>query len=379
MSDVTPTAEATAPTTFTRSSNIPPLTMLYVYLVDGCNLACRHCWISPRFLSAKTASKGRYLELAHVRRVIKDALPLGLGTVKLTGGEPTLHPQFHEVVREIDDAGLKTVIETNGLLVDDDLAVFFRDHNVSFVSISLDGATASTHEAMRLVEGSFASSIDGIKALANVGYNPQVICTLHQGNIGEAEVLIELAEELGCGSVKFNTLQKMGRGEKFANDNGLTIAETLDFYDHITRNVMPQRHIRVFVDIPPAFYTLGEVINNKSSCAVKNILGVLASGEYSLCGVGYAIPDLVYGHIEQDNIQDVWRNHPQIVRLREQIPLQLRGICQECVHRDTCLGKCIANNYHTTQSLNAAFTFCAQADQQGLFPPSRRITRERIS
>jgi MoaA/NifB/PqqE/SkfB family radical SAM enzyme len=49
----------------------------------------------------------------------------------------------------------------------------------------------------------------------------------------------------------------------------------------------------------------------------------------------------------------------------------LRGVCGDCLHRNLCLGNCIANNYHSTGRLNAPYVFCERAEAMGVFPASR--------
>ena len=79
---------------------VPPLTSLYMYIAGSCNLACRHCWISPTYEPDNT--KGQFLKLEYIKKAVTEAKPLGLQSVKLTGGEPMLHPQFREIVDYIE-------------------------------------------------------------------------------------------------------------------------------------------------------------------------------------------------------------------------------------------------------------------------------------
>ena len=167
-----------------------------MYIAGSCNLACRHCWISPTY--EPDNSKGQFLKLEYVKKAVTEAKPLGLQSVKLTGGEPTLHPQFHEIVEYIDNEGIKILIETNGTLIDEDFAVFLKSkQNIVFISVSLDGATAETHEALRDVTGSFELAIKGIKSLAQAGFKPQMICTLYKGNVHEIENIVRSCRRFG--------------------------------------------------------------------------------------------------------------------------------------------------------------------------------------
>jgi SynChlorMet cassette radical SAM/SPASM protein ScmF len=357
--------------------DVPPLTSLYLYIAGNCNLACRHCWIVPTYVPSKGGGEAvdnslGYIKLEHVSKAIREAKPLGLQSVKLTGGEPTLHPQFRELLTLIHNEGLRIHIETNGTLIDKDLARFMKEAGVEFVSVSLDGARAETHDHMRGVPGSYDRALAGIRALAAVGYPVQAICTLHRGNVAEVDELITLSEALGCDSIKFNILQPVGRGERFDENNGLAVPDIIQLYQRLENDVAPHSGVRILYDVPVAFHPINRLLKAGGHCSVRNILGILSGGELSLCGIGVTTPELIYGHIERDALRDVWYNNPQLKLLREQIPAQLEGICSECIHRESCLGTCIAHNYYSSGRLNAPFWFCQAADALGLFSDSRK-------
>jgi SynChlorMet cassette radical SAM/SPASM protein ScmF len=274
----------------------------------------------------------------------------------------------------LDDEGLAISIETNGTLIDHALAKFMKQReHISFISVSLDGVDAETHEDLRGVRGSFEQAITGIRNLVKYGFRPQLICTLHKGNVSQMGAVIKLAGDLGCGSVKFNHVQQVGRGEQFADDQGLAIAEIINCYQGIEKDLRNESEIPVHFDIPFAFYSIRKLLDdNLATCAVRNILGLLAGGELSLCGIGVTVPELIYGYIASDSLRDVWCNSPGLVQLREQVPAKLEGTCAQCIHRDLCLGACVANNFHVTGRLNAPNQFCHIAGELGLFPESRK-------
>jgi SynChlorMet cassette radical SAM/SPASM protein ScmF len=372
MSETRAIETSVAETQINLPEGVPPLTSLYIYAAGSCNLACRHCWIVPKF--QPDGNGGPYVKLEYVEKAIQEGKPLGLRSVKLTGGEPTLHPQFRQLVDLINDAKLDIMIETNGTLVDDDLAQFLKARQqVSFISVSLDGATAGTHDALRNVPGSFQKAVTGIENLVEEGFKPQVICTLHKGNVSEAIEVIALAEKLGCGSIKFNILQQVGRGDNFSVIEGLPIPEVIDLHRRIENDTAPQFAIKVFFDIPFAFYPVRKLMESLGRCAVQNILGLLATGEVALCGIGTTVPELIYGKIETDNLREIWCTSPGLTLLREKVPFQLRGICGQCIHRDLCQGACVANNYHREEGLDAPYFLCEEAEKLGLFPETRKI------
>lgn len=371
-------AETLSPTELATSQppdqirNVPALRWLYMYISESCNLACKHCWLSP--LYDPKGKSGTFIKLEHVQAAIEQAKPLGLSNIKLTGGEPTLHPQLAEIMQFIHAANIRITMETNGVLVDDELAGFMAAHGLSFVSVSLDGASAETHNFVRGVADSYDRAIEGVKALVRAGTRPQLICTLNRANISEVPDLIDLAANLGCQSLKINILQYAGRAEKFSQEYGLSVPEVIEFSEHMQEVSRRDGRLPIYVHVPLAFQSIGSLLTSVGTCGILNILGVLASGELSMCGIGYSIPELVYGHLDHDDLADIWSNHPHLIELRTRIPEGLEGICQQCLHRNICKGSCIANNYHLTQSLTAPYDFCRQADELGLFPDSRKVT-----
>ena len=351
---------------------VPPLTSLYLYISGACNLACRHCWIKPTFQPDEIG--GQQIDIAHVHKAICEAKPLGLQMVKLTGGEPMMHPQFREFVSLLDDEDLLISIETNGTLIDNDLAGFLKQRkHVSFISVSLDGSDKKTHETLRGVPGSFKRTTSGIRNLVSQGFKPQLICTLHKGNVSQMGEIIKLAEDLGCGSVKFNHIQHAGRGQSFADQQGLEISEVTSLWQRIEKARANTYKIPVHLDIPVAFYSIRMLLDHSfSTCAVKNILGLLAGGELSLCGIGVTVPELIFGHIASDSLRDVWCNSPGLIQLREQVSAKMEGICARCIHRNLCLGGCVADNFYVSNKLNAPNPLCHAADRMGLFPELRK-------
>ena len=91
-----------------------PLREIYFYLTEECNLRCRHCWISPLFQGS--ALSHRFLEPQLFASIVDQAVPLGLVGIKLSGGEPLLHPAIVEIIQAVKARGLGITLETNGVL-----------------------------------------------------------------------------------------------------------------------------------------------------------------------------------------------------------------------------------------------------------------------
>ena len=354
---------------------VPPLTSLYLYLAGVCNLSCKHCWIAPGF--DPKAISGKFIPMDIIRRAVLEARPLGLSSVKLTGGEPMLHPGFREIVNFLSSESVSFTMETNGPLIGAEEAALLKDSgNFLFVSVSVDGSTREIHDELRGVPGSWQRAVNGIGHLVNAGFNPQMICTLHQGNLHQLFEIIELAEKLGCGSVKFNHLQEIGRGSDLSKTMGIPVRQVLELYEKVQNNSI-ESGIKIYFDIPIAFRKIKDLLHSDpGNCRVHNILGILCGGEAALCGIGLAVPELVFGNLKTDSLEDIWFNSPGLHLLRESVPGKIDGICSQCIHLDRCLGACIAHNYNESGRMTAPYRFCSEADLLGVFPPERKIVIE---
>jgi SynChlorMet cassette radical SAM/SPASM protein ScmF len=348
---------------------VPPLNTLYVYLTNGCNLACRHCWLSPSY--QPNGGTGGHLDFELFKSAIEEGLPLGLRNVKLTGGEPLLHPDFKRMVDLLQEKELSLTIETNGTLITPALAQYLKESStLAHISVSLDGAKSETHDVFRGVKGSYDQALAGIRYLVESGFSPQVIMSLHNGNIAEIENEIHLAERLGASSLKFNLVQPSGRGEIMTQRNQvLNIKQLIDLGRWIEKDLQKNTSIQLYYSWPMAFFTFKRLLRyNNDNCGIFHIMGILPTGLLAMCGIGMEIPELVYGKLGTDRLEDVWFTHPTLLALRRDLPGELEGVCGQCIFREQCLGSCVAENYHQSHRVTAPFWFCQQANREGLFP-----------
>jgi SynChlorMet cassette radical SAM/SPASM protein ScmF len=348
------------------------LNQIYFYLTEGCNLACRHCWLAPKFDADGSTHPTLPVELFEA--AIREAKPLGLSGVKLTGGEPLLHPQFTNILEIVRREELRLTIETNGVLCTPAMAKEIAKVPDRFVSVSIDGADAGTHEWIRGVPGCFAKACQGVRNLAAAETPPQVIMTVMRGNANQVEAVVRLAGKLGAASVKFNVVQPTARGQRLhKKDEALSIAEIITLGRDVEMELAQTTKLQLFFDYPHAFRPLSRMARGDGCdiCGILGILGVIPSGSYAICGIGEHIPELVFGEVGDDGLKEVWMENQVLQELREGLPSKLEGVCARCLMKHLCLGSCIAQNYYDAGSLWAPFWFCQQAEKAGLFPESR--------
>ena len=363
---------------------VPPLRSFYIYLSDDCNLKCRHCWITPRFVNDEPSPK-IVIEVDLLQKAVEEARLLGLKSAKLTGGEPMLHPQFLEIVDMLTSEGLNLNMETNGTLLTADTALHLKEKTkMSFISVSIDGADAEAHDRFRGVPGAFDDALRGLGFLVDAGYtNTQVIMSVHRNNIDKVEDVIKLAVKRCAGSVKLTPVTDIGRGEVMHKRG-----ETLDMDDYlklahyVRENLRKRFNIPIVFNVPPALIPLQELWRTKGrtgSCNVRSILGILGRGEIALCGIGRSIPELVYGSLGEDSIREIWLTHPGIMALRRVLDdiNSYPGICGQCVHAKTCRTGCVAHNYVDSGQLLWPSWLCREAEGRGIFPAARSLREKK--
>ena len=118
-------------------------------------------------------------------------------------------------------------------------------------------------------------------------------------NRQEVPRLMHLAEVLGATSLKINPLILCGRAKTaFSRGLNLDLDEFMALHD-LTETVRQEMDgLDAFLDLPPAFLSLEEIRRRGvSHCRILNILGILAGGDISLCGIGQTESGLCMGNM----------------------------------------------------------------------------------
>lgn len=114
-----------------KGESIAIIQLQYNY---ACNLNCKHC-CTRRF---QQEGKGRKLTPEDVKDIFDQADEMGLARVTITGGEPTIFPDFDELVAAIGPDRFWINCDTNGVLFDKKMAKHFKEIGVDRIQLSLD-------------------------------------------------------------------------------------------------------------------------------------------------------------------------------------------------------------------------------------------------
>ncbi len=351
------------------------LETIYFHLAGHCGMNCTHCWLMDADNSGQTKQKESFLPVETFNNVLEQGLKMGIVNVKLTGGEPLIHPEIKQILSVLKSKNVFLIIETNGIpCADKSIVKSIAECGNTFIAVSLDGTTAAVHEKIRGVKGCFDKTVQGIKNLVDAGLKPQIIMSMTKSNKHQIESMVRFAEKLGAASVKFNIVVPVQKGKAMLEkDELIEISELIEIGEWIENDLANNSNIEIVYSQPFAFRPFSRIIRGgrDEGCGIYNIIGVLSSGKYSMCGIGDIVPDLIFGDTETDKLCDVWENNPVLNEIRTSIPDKLEGICGSCMMKKACLGNCIALNYYRSKSLLSPYWYCEEAYKAGLFPETR--------
>jgi heme b synthase len=347
----------------------------------ACNLRCSHCRrtevldeLSPDELSTREAE-----------RLVDELSGWGRAILVLSGGEPLLRPDIFHLMSYAAEKGLVVALATNGTLVDADVARRVRESGVDRVSVSLDGADESTHDAFRRLPGSFRSALAGIQALGAEGVPLQINVTVAKHNADQLDEMVGLAKRLGAVALHLFLLVPVGCGMEIAEEQTLradAYEDTLNWlYEterrepglqlratcapHYFRVVRQRQAAQAEGDDPSPRATLGHPgvggdggergalhAATRGCLAGTGVCFVSHTGKVYGCGY---MP-IEAGDVRRAPLAEIWQASELFAQLRDLGGL--KGKCGRCGYGRVC-GGCRARAYGSTGDYLAEEPFCS--------------------
>lgn len=321
-------------------------------LTYACNLACEHC------LSSSGRRDPRELTTAEAEAVIDEFERMQVFYVNIGGGEPTVRPDFWELVDYAVGHGVGVKFSTNGIRLTPERARRLAGSDYIDVQISIDGATPEVNDAVR-GPGSFATAYRAMENLAAAGFeNFKISVVMTRHNVGQLDEFKAIADRFGA-QLRITRLRPSGRGAEVWNDLHPTAEQQLRLYDWLVAH--------------------GEGVLTGDSFFHLNALGSDPLPGLNLCGAGrvvclidpvgdvYACPFAIHDEFLAGNVRDpggfetVWRTSELFTRLRQP---QTGGSCTSCSAFDSCRGGCMAAKFFTGLPLDGPDPECVRGNAE---------------
>jgi AdoMet-dependent heme synthase len=185
--------------------------LIFWEVTKGCNLRCIHCRASATELSSPT-DLSTHAVLGIIDQIAEAYNPI----LVLSGGEPLYRSDIFQLASHATEKGLRVALATNGTQVTKEVARMIVDAGVKRVSISLDGADATTHDSFRGIPGAFDAAVQGLRNLKALGMSVQINMTIARHNAKQLPDVLDLARSLGADALHTFLLVPVGCGVDIA-------------------------------------------------------------------------------------------------------------------------------------------------------------------
>lgn len=324
-----------------------------------CVLSCKHC----RAAAQSTVYSGE-LTTQECFRLLDNIASFAKPIIILTGGEPMSRPDIYDIAAHGHGLGLPMVMAPCGVLIDDKTAAKIVQSGIRRISISLDGATAESHDAFRGVDGAFDAALRGLQAAKRAGVDFQINTTVTKHNLQELPAIRELAIKLGA--LVFNPffLVPTGRGKQLADQE--ISPEQYEQTLHWLADLQNSPEINLRVTCAPHYQRMLRQLHIEGQHPVKGCMGgqsfafISHRGKVQICG----FLDIECGDLRRDNLDfhKVWEQSEVFRRVRQVD--SYHGRCGYCEYRKVC-GGCRARAYAMTDDYLAEEPYC-------LYQPERK-------
>lgn len=341
-----------------RDSNTLP-TLAVVKLTEQCNLNCSYCYIDAESkktckMSEKIAFQvaDEYLEMhKNDERMINYAFH---------GGEPLLNfdlmKKVAEYVKPYRDK-LDLAIQTNGTLINDEIAEFFKKYDVK-VGISIDGPQFIQDASRHYLggKGSFEQVMRGINILRKHDVHFGTISVLNGLNAKHMNETLDFFIENKINTLSFSPIQKNGRGKDESNYyvDGDTIFEAYKIIferivahnkNHAKNEWVSERVLSNFVQ--SIYLNQKKFMCMNSPCgASRKILGIDVHGNLYACDNFTGDKDFLMGALDKGHIKDQILNSPVRKKAESRCVEKLKR-CKNCTWQGLCGGLCYSEEYYS--------------------------------
>lgn len=312
-----------------------------IALLESCFLRCRMCYkwkddINFRDPQEPTLEEWKNF-ISSLRKLVKEKFQ-----INFAGGEPLARKETLELIKYAHDEGFDTLLATNAVLIDEEMAKRIADSGLTVANISLDSLKEERHDYLRGVKGVYRKVMRAIELLDKYASNVEIgICTViadeNLDELGEIVKWIQANDKIdGMGfqavTQPFSTTEDpfWYKNEEYSHlwpKNISKVDRAMDELIEMKRNGFtklgnPLSQFYVY----RAYFRNPNKFIKKQKCHIDmEAINITPTGEIRICFYMEAI-----GNIKSDDINDVWFSQ-EAKTLRKKIANCKRN-CQSMVN-----------------------------------------------
>jgi mycofactocin biosynthetic radical S-adenosylmethionine protein MftC len=318
-------------------------------LTYACNLSCVHC------LSSSGRRDPDELSTQECKRLIDEFERMQIFYVNIGGGEPTVRPDFWELLDYAVEHHVGVKFSTNGFRITPERARRLAATDYVDVQVSLDGATADVNDPVRGA-GTYDAALTAMQNLRDAGmrdFKLSVVCTRH--NIGQLDDFQAIADRYGA-QLRLTRLRPSGRGADVWDELHPLPEQQRELYEWLLAN-----GDRVLTG--DSFFHLsayGESLPGLNLCGAGRVVCLVDP-----VGDVYACPFAIHDRFRAGNVRGpggfdhVWKRSALFEELRSP---QTGGACTSCSAFDACRGGCMAAKFFTGLALDGPDPECVRGN-----------------
>ena len=167
-------------------------------LTPRCTLDCRMCYVHLKPEAIPHTGRGRELTAEEWIRMGRQAQEAGVFSLCITGGEPTLHPEFETIWKELSMMGFRITLQTNAYAITDRLVRLFDAYPPHEAKITLYGSNDGVYRDVCRVEDGFTRVSEGIRRIRELKIPVLLVTTFVKQNVDDRDNIGRYAFENHC-------------------------------------------------------------------------------------------------------------------------------------------------------------------------------------
>ncbi|GAB6086890.1 radical SAM/SPASM domain-containing protein [Alkaliphilus crotonatoxidans] len=229
-----------------------------------------------------------------------------LFNICVTGGEPTMRPEYFDLIRYLRLAGINVGTVVSGANLNKQKAQKIAA-SVNTVQVSLDGSTAEIHDSIRRRKGSYDEAINAIKLFVDLGMYVHVAFAANRHNADDFERVYELCYELGAAALRTQKLGISGRAKEDTDQVRPTDEQYNRILDLIKHN--DNKKLKIEYGDPTVHIKSGRELD------ITTMARITAEGNLGLS----PYLEIYFGNLKTESYQDIWKRmrngwvHPTVV------------------------------------------------------------------
>jgi len=303
-----------------------------------CNANCAFC--GQRFEHYNSSNQSK-LSFEKWEKVINEAAFLGVNSVSISGGEPTLYNYLFRLIELCKKRSLKAHLKTNGFLINDEYADKLSVSGLESCTISIYSENSTIHDQIKKLKGSHISAIKAIEYLKKGGIKTNIQTVLTSNLMNDFDEYLTWIGKLGINSlfisylegnysiwrptvteIKKFVLEMIPRCKRILKtilseksqlllNMGLKNLDSLFQFDNVS-----------YEDISKGFYNKADL----DGCGRNHTMAlILSNGEIHPCNAIEYFHEPIVGNLIDESLSEAWQSTTW-----EKVRLYGPGLCHLC-------------------------------------------------